>query len=297
MKNNEHENKLTPEQEKELFSRLEVSYSRSKNDVWEAMQKKMATKESSAEATPAKTVSINTRRKKLTYISAAASVVLVMSLGLFARFYTTTITVAAGEFKSHKLPDGSTIHLNAVSTIAYSPYWWRFNREVDLKGEAFFEVQKGKNFKVVSRLGATEVLGTTFNILARGNSYEVLCTTGKVRVSNQNNSKVILTPGQYARLEAKGLVKEAKAKVKDAMFAWRLQKFSYNTTPMTKVFGDLERHYNVKVNVETESVLKEYYTGNFKRSVTVEQALEIICSSFELSFEKKSDRLYIIKKN
>ncbi|WP_299456019.1 FecR family protein [uncultured Microscilla sp.] len=289
-KNNEHN--LTPEQEKELFSNLELSYSRSKSDVWDALQDKIDAQPPST-IQPVKNRSIG-KRQRLVYLSAAASLLLVLGLGLFARFYTTQVSVAAGEFVSHTLPDGSIIHLNAASTIAYAPYWWRFGRKVNLEGEAFFEVQKGKKFSVHSRLGTTQVLGTSFNILARGNAYEVLCKTGKVRVSNRQNNQVILTPGEYTKLQTSGLKKANDAKSQEAMFAWRLKKFVYNTTPLAKVFEDLERHYKVKIALKFAKVNEYHYTGLFKRSVTIDEALQIICYSFELNFKKQSKGEYVV---
>ncbi|EAY30702.1 FecR family protein [Microscilla marina] len=287
-KNNEHN--LTPEQEKELFSNLELSYSRSKSDVWDALQDKIDA-QTPATAKPTKNRGIG-KRRQLTYLSAAASLVLVLGLGLFARFYTTQVSAAVGELTSHTLPDGSIIHLNAASTIAYAPYWWRFGRKVNLEGEAFFEVQKGKKFSVHSRLGTTQVLGTSFNILARGNAYEVLCKTGKVRVSNRQSNQVILNPGEYAKLQASELVKQTDAQSKKTMLAWRLNKFMYNNTPLTKVFADIERHYNVKIDLS--KVKEHHYTGLFKRSVPVEKALQIICYSFELNFKKQSEGEYVV---
>lgn len=287
------ENNLTPEQEKEFFSQLELSYSRSKDDVWETLQGKL--EESPAQQTnaPAKTVSLSKRRQWLR-LSVAAVVLFVLGLGVFARVYTTQVSVVAGEFVSHTLPDGSVVHLNAASSIVYAPYWWRFSRKVNLEGEAFFEVQKGKNFSVISSLGTTQVLGTSFNILARGNAYEVYCKTGKVRVSHRQQSQVILTPGEHTKLVNKGLVKKADKKSQEAMLAWRMGKFVYNTTPLTKIFGDLERHYNVKITLKVDNLNEQHYTGVFKRSVSIEEALQIICYSFELNFKKQAEGEYLV---
>ncbi len=286
------ENNLTPEQEKALFSQLELSYSRSKDDVWEALQSKMEEPPANQES-PTKTISLNKRRQWIR-LSAAASLVLMLGVGLFARFYTTQVSVAAGKFASHTLPDGSVIHLNAASSIAYAPYWWRFSRNVNLEGEAFFEVQKGKNFSVISRQGTTQVLGTSFNILARGTTYEVYCKTGKVRVNYHRHSKVILTPGEHTKLVNKDLVKKADKKSQEAMLAWRMGKFVYNTTPLAKIFEDFKRHYNVKIDLKIDKLDEQHYTGVFNRNVTIKEALQIICYSFELNFRQEANGAYVV---
>jgi len=294
MKSNDPHKKLTPQQEQEFFAKLEVPYQRSKSEVWEKLASAMDDTPS-AEKKPADKV-IPLRRKSV-YISVAASFLLLLGVGMFARYYTKTIQVNAGQFTSHTLPDGSQIHLNAETEIAYAPYWWRFSRKVSLKGEAFFEVAKGKKFQVTSDKGVTEVLGTKFNIRARGAGYEVYCTEGKVRVSNRaTTSQVMLLPGQLAKLNNQQLEKGTKEIKQDVILSWRLKKFVYNTTPLEKVLRDIERHYDVKIQIDLPSINKYNYTGLFSRSISVEEALKIICLSFELTLESTSSRSFTIKK-
>lgn len=281
--------KPTNDIEKELFSKLEVSYSKSKGDVWDAIEKQIAS---------GKQEQVN--RGKIIqmfwiYRSVAAILLLGLCLGLFARFYTTSIILEGGKFTSHTLPDGSIVHLNASSRLAYSPYWWAFDRKIELEGEAYFEVEKGQKFSVYSKLGHTEVLGTKFNIYSRGTDYEVFCVTGKVRVLDKKNSEVILTPGNAAKLQGDGKLQKDIQGNTDTMIAWRLNKFNYNATPLSKVFGDVARHYNIKIKLADKKVGDLLFTGLFDRSPEAEKSLEIICTSFELSFKKKEEQVYYIK--
>ena len=70
-----------------------------------------------------------------------------------------------------------------------------FSRKVSLEGEAFFEVNPGKKFEVVSKFGKTIVLGTSFNIYSRNSSYQVTCMTGKVKViENTGRNEVSSAP-------------------------------------------------------------------------------------------------------
>lgn len=279
--------------EEQLFSKLELSYKKSKADVWSELSSMMDEAPAKAEATV-----VSPKAKSISWIplSIAASIVLFLSFGLFARLYTTTVEVGAGELSSHTLPDGSIVHLNAVSSIHYNPYWWRFNREVGLEGEAFFEVEKGERFTVISKLGATQVLGTKFNIYARGDAYEVFCETGKVQVSDSQLDKVILLPGEFAEIKANKVAKSTEQVQSIAVLAWRRGQFMYNTTPFAKVFSDLERQYDVIIKIEDQSIATENYTGIFERPEQVEEALKIISFGFDLTFEKKADGSYLIKK-
>lgn len=293
MENKEHDKDLTSAEEQALFSKLEFSYSKSKDDVW-------ATLNDVIEGDPKEIVTPEKEAKVIRMnwfsMSVAASMILLLSYGLFARFYTKTIAVDAGEFTSHVLPDGSQVHLNAMSSIKYAPYWWKFDRKVMLEGEAFFEVEKGERFSVHSALGITEVLGTKFNVYARDLDYEVYCESGKVGVSNAYADQVVLLPGESVSLNIEKLEKENAEDTKAAILAWRNNEFNYNTTPLSKVFADLERQYNITIELSEDGFATEGYTGTMTRPETVDKALEKILLVFDLEYEKKGESTYLIKK-
>ncbi len=279
-------NKNIEDQEKELFSQLKPSYSKSKEDVWASLEKTIT-----EDQTVQKTKTI--RFVWLKY-SAAASILIAIGLGLFARLYTTTVDVPAEQNSQHTLPDGSIVFLNAESSINYHPYWWSFNREVELNGEAFFEVEKGETFSVLSSMGSVEVLGTSFNIYNRDQTYTVYCKTGKVRVQNQQANEVILKPGQVTNAES--LARETTEDLNsEQIMSWRLNKFLYNTTPLTKVLEDFERHYGIKIDIHMNHINELHYTGLFKRDIGAEKALEIVSFSFDLIIEKTKENTYLVK--
>jgi transmembrane sensor len=274
-------------QEKKVFSKVEVNYSRSKEDIWANMEAKLETPKPSQ----AKIV-----RFRWAKIAAAASIVLLIGAGVFARLYTVNIEVPSGEFANHALPDGSTVYLNAESSVSYHPYWWSVNRLVELSGEAFFEVKKGSKFSVDSDLGTVAVLGTSFNIYHRDGDYRVFCLTGKVSVSDKKTSGVILLPGEGTILQPNEPIALEKMIVdEESALAWKNKKFVYHTTPLSKVIADLERHYNIKINSTVLDSEEAEYTGLFNRSVSIHEALEIICFSLDLEFEKKNENDYLIK--
>ena len=279
-------NKNIEEQEKELFSQLKPSYYKSKEDVWASLEKTITD-----DQTVQKT---NTIRFVWLKYSAAASILIAIGLGLFARLYTTTVDVPAEQNSQHTLPDGSIVFLNAESSINYHPYWWSFNREVELNGEAFFEVEKGETFSVLSSMGSVEVLGTSFNIYNRDQTYTVYCKTGKVRVQNQQANEVILKPGQFTNAES--LARQTTEDLNsEQIMSWRLNKFLYNTTPLTKVLEDFERHYGIKIDVQMNHINELHYTGLFKRDIGAEKALEIVSFSFDLIIEKTKENTYLVK--
>jgi ferric-dicitrate binding protein FerR (iron transport regulator) len=118
---------------------------------------------------------------------------------LFKESGAVLVATASGEKEIIELPDGSTVKLNAGSEITYLADGWDDERTLQLKGEAFFQVKKGSDFQVVTPTGTVTVLGTSFNVRARGEATEVICYTGKVRVQ-LDTVLATLTPGNAIRV-------------------------------------------------------------------------------------------------
>ena len=121
----------------------------------------------------------------LRWFTTAAAVVLIIFLGYSylngdgINTYATTIA----ENRVIDLPDDSSVTLNESSEISFSDDTWGEERRINLLGEAFFEVEKGKPFRVVTTQGMVEVLGTSFNVKARDSLFSVVCYEGLVRVN------------------------------------------------------------------------------------------------------------------
>jgi len=267
-----------------FFDNLKVTHNNPIEDIWKELSK-------SIEENPLQKESKVFRMK---WLKVAAAAILFIGIGSlsFMRLYSIDITSQKGEFTEHILPDGSQIELNAETSISYRPYWWSFNRELEVEGEAFFEVKKGSKFQVNSTNGSTLVLGTSFNIYARNDEYSVYCRTGKVKV-NHDNSTQILSPGEHTLLNGNELVKSIITE--DEAISWKLSKFVYNTTGLDKVFDDFERQYDVNIEVKNSDIYDLNYTGMFDRNITAEEALGMICLTFDLYYEKSSNFTYVIQ--
>jgi len=268
----------------ELFSMLRVPWSKAKSEVWEDTRVKMK---------PRSVIPLKPR-SLFWQVSVAAAVVITFGLGLFMKTYTTTVQTLTAQHLSTQLPDGSSVDLNAGSEISYHPYWWMLNRKVNLKGEAFFEVEKGSKFSVESSVGITEVLGTSFNILARNQRYEVTCFTGEVRVQAVSTSNsVILHPKEKAILRTGQLEVDEVTNVEDTR-AWLSNKIVFTSVLLKEVFQEIERQYSVKISVPQG--LTQVYTGSFDKNESLDNILKIICRPFELSVHKSSATEYRIDK-
>jgi len=289
--NKQHNTQWSDDDFMKSLPEIELSFSKSKEDVWSELSALIDEKETTETVQPKKQGQL----KQLNIVYAAAAViVLLLSTTAFLRLYTKTIAAGAGQHLTALLPDGSSIELNASSTIQYHPYWWRFNREVKFEGEGFFKVQKGQSFEVVSTKGRTIVLGTSFNIYARKNDYKVTCYTGKVRVvSVVSGESTDITPNQQAIIKTDGKVISHTEINTDETISWINDQFIFTGTPLYIVFEEIERQYGI--SIQTKEKLSYNYSGNFTRKQSADEVMHKVCLGLGLKYQKV-DGGYLVSK-
>ena len=277
-------NKGIKDQLKEnFFNKAEIPYGRSKSEVWESLSQKID------QSKPVKKSFFTTERIML---SIAATLMILLSIGAFMRFYTVTVTVPSGEQITETLPDGSRVKLNAQSVLSYHPYWWNISRFVGFEGEGFFEVAEGEAFKVRSVKGITEVLGTSFNVYSRPDAYRVLCVTGKVKVSSKNDESVVLTPDYEASIIGYEPISMRKVTSSKQEIGWTEGMFNFTAIPLKVVFYEIERQFNVRIIYNASEDLE--YTGFFSKDSEIEDVLKVVCKPFNLKYTKKAKQKFEI---
>ncbi|MCZ4693806.1 FecR family protein [Ancylomarina euxinus] len=262
---------------------IELPYSKSKDEIWNKM------------FTDIEDIQKPVRKIRSHWLiySLAASLLLVVACVAFMRFYTESIYCPKGQHLAVLLPDNSRVELNANSNLTYHPYWWRVSREVKFEGEAFFNISKGSRFEIVSRSGSTSILGTSFNIYTRKNTYKVSCFTGKVRVlSTLTQDEVILYPKDFASINRNGQIElETGINIKEKTM-WRDHIFFFTATPIHQVFEEIELQYDIRI--VKKDLAKILYTGNFKKSNSVDEILNWVCLPLGLEYSKVSSKKYIV---
>lgn len=220
------------------------------------------------------------------WAAAAAAILALAAVGYWwLKPEASLIATQIGEQLEGVLPDGSTYQLNAVGTLDYDETQWAERREVILQGEAFFQVEKGSVFTVLTPSGEVSVLGTSFNVWARGDQLEVVCYSGKVKVV-ASQSPVEIEAGQKAVLLEDGHLSTTNLQLTPTP-SWYRGWTDCEGLPLTRVFEELERQYQLRVNWENENY--RVYQGGFPND-DLEQALKFICDPMELDFELSSDK-------
>ena len=201
-------------------------------------------------------------RFRLLYLGAAAAIgLVVLMMTVFSESYDTTLQSDFAETKQISLPDGSTVQLNATSTLKYDKASWDENRTLFLEGEAFFDVEKGSKFTVATKNGTVSVLGTSFNVFTRKRDFSVLCETGRVEVKSKGKSK-ILTPNQKVTLNSKTLQFVERVSDSDKRSSWIKGIYNYRESTLEAVIADLERQLDLEIELPQGSN-STIFTGSF----------------------------------
>ncbi len=221
--------------------------------------------------------------------------VVALMIGAIYMFWNRTETISAGfgQQLTYALPDGSSVILNAGSEISFRPSGWENDREVQLRGEAFFEVEKGHPFEVIGALGKVEVLGTSFNVYAREEKFTAACFTGKVKVSfGKGQDEHMLSPGKGVSFQ-ENKVQIYNFEPKEAV-GWRNGDFVFEDVPLTQVLNELQRQYDIDIDLQAD-IKGRNYTGQFTNN-DLQSALQMICLPMELAYKlEESGKKVIIR--
>ncbi len=191
--------------------------------------------------------------------------------------YNTIETPKGGKFQI-KLPDGSKVWLNAASSLRFPTAFNGTKRQVELKGEAYFEVSpdKSKIFEVNTRNQVVQVLGTHFNINAYLDEPTVNTTLleGSVRVSDlRTNISQLLKPGEQSQLSEH--IEIINMKNTNEAVAWKEGYFQFDEADINTVMRQIERWYDVSVVYEGN--LPNYrFGGEIERNLSLLQVLKIL---------------------
>ena len=175
-------------------------------------------------------------------------IILLLSPLAYDAFSKKQIKTRPAEEKSVLLSDGTEVILNSDSELTYNRNYNKNNRSVQLIGEAYFSVQKGNiPFNVLTPYGKISVLGTSFNIRARNDGFEVGVNDGEVQVSN-GNSLINLSKGQLIDVKSEFLSSNIIQIPTNQYPDWLNRKFYCDETTLESLCLEIERTFDIKIN-------------------------------------------------
>lgn len=206
----------------------------------------------------------------------------------------TEATTQKGERKQLTLADGTKVWLNAESTLKYPSTFDGGIREVQLTGEAYFDVTHNPQqpFKVISGEVITKVLGTSFNVMAYSDAgnIEVSLDEGKVALSYSDNG-IELTPGHKA-IFSKNTHTFEESEINSEHNQWRNNIIDFNNVSLLSVVQTLERWYGKRIVINNKELNDCLITANFENP-TLPSVLEIVSTALELEITEKEGVYYI----
>jgi transmembrane sensor len=210
--------------------------------------------------------------------------------------YYTLSTPRARQQKL-SLPDGSIVWLNAQSTLKFPSAFTSTRREVNITGEAYFEVAKDAAHPFIVHINenAIEVLGTHFNVMAYQNeeSLETTLLEGSVKFTAGNNT-VLLKPGQQSQLAPGSNIKVNKNVDIEQVVAWKNGIQSFNNADIKTIMRQVERWYDVDVEYRG-TISTRQFSGEIPRDAKLTELLKLFdVNKIHFSIDVEQKKLIVL---
>lgn len=211
------------------------------------------------------------------------------------------VTAPLGSQAQMRLPDGTLVTLNAGSYLTYAQDFGVDNREVELQGEGYFEVapNEAMPFYVRSKNLQVKVLGTKFNFQDYPEDRQVIVSLleGKVALHNRIHQEAdrCLRPDERVVLDkSDGTMKIESTKRIKADINWRQGLLSFDEVLLSEVIQTLERSYNVRITLQTDSLAGYRFYGTFNRtSQSLKDVLEALKATGKIHYVLKDNHVVL----
>ena len=183
-----------------------------------------------------------------------------------------------GEYKL-VLADGTSVHLNAMSSLRYPVPFAADCREVELEGEGYFEVAKnGVPFVVKTRGMRVEVLGTTFTLSAYpdDDAYQATLVNGSVKVVADNGESLLLKPSQQVTLDANNGEMEVRTVDTSFYTSWIQGKINFKDQRLEDIMETLSRWYDMEVSYASQDIRDLRFGCSLDRHESIEPLLQLL---------------------
>lgn len=212
--------------------------------------------------------------------------------------YNRLIVPRGGEFVVI-LSDSTKVWLNAESELRYPASFRGAQREIYLKGEAYFEVRKNANtpFIVCTEVQVeVKVYGTKFMVSTYAENFvETVLVEGKVGIKSRAGKEFFLKPFERAIVDLeqeKTLIDSVDIK---PYISWVYGDFIFRNETLESIMAKLSRWYDVEVFFTSNDIKKFCFTGDMKRYSDIQDFLFFFEQISKIHFEVKGKTLIVSK--
>lgn len=209
--------------------------------------------------------------------------------------YHTLVVPRKGEYEL-KLSDGSTVKLNAESSVYYPTDFTGSERRVTITGEAYFDIAKNadKPFIVTVKGAEVKVLGTKFNVNAYDNEAVIRTTLEEGSVQVMKDGKTVsIKPGQQARLTSEGELVIVNNPNMNEVFAWTTGYFNFHGANIETIMRQVERWYDVDVVIEDK--IGQLFMAEIPRTVNAVDFFRILEATGWVKFTIEGRKVTVTK--
>lgn len=206
---------------------------------------------------------------------------LLESIGIGASATPLTVTTQVAELDTVELPDGSRTILAPSSSLRYTISPRSGPRELQLEGEAFFDVEHDaeRPFRVRTRSAVVEDLGTVFVVREYTGDARtrVAVRSGAAALRARDDSRaapVELRSGDGAYVDSSGTIARFTGDP-ESYGSWASGRFEFDAAPLPEVLAELARWYGVEFRMSDSTLKRQYFTGGFN-SDSLSRALAIL---------------------
>ncbi|MES2880604.1 MAG: FecR family protein [Bacteroidota bacterium] len=235
---------------------------------------------------------------------------------LVAAAHVSEISTKAGSRTKMVLPDSSVVWLNAGSKISYNSNFGVDKRDVQLSGEAYFDVQHSTvPFYLNTGNIKIKVLGTAFNVKSYPNekTVETSLVRGSLEITSPSRpgEKFILKPNEkLVILNESSRTKTNQTKKQNIVIlseltlttdsaiietAWVQNKLIFHDETLEAVARKMERWYNVRIDIKDENLTQKKVGGGPFENETVVQALTALQLAFNFNFTLNENTIVITR--
>ena len=208
-----------------------------------------------------------------------------------------TFTTAVGKRDSLRLPDGGRVVLGPASRIVVAAAYGRGTREVELHGEAYFDVVHDTTRPFVVRAGDVSVrdVGTSFGVRAEsGRLVRVVVTSGSVmlRSAATTDNGTVLAAGDVGTIHADGRITSGHTAAAGQYLSWMRDSLVFRDASLAEVSDELRRWYGVVLRVEDPSLAERHLTMTFAGD-PLDRVLRVIGLGLGADIERRGDTAFV----
>ncbi len=207
-----------------------------------------------------------------------------------------SLVIPVGYTYDVTLADGTRVTLNAGSRLRYPVEFLEDQREVELFGEAFFDVSKSSKPFVVKAAGSKiQVYGTRFNVkTSLQKSVETVLVEGKIGFQASGQEEIKVVPGEQVTYDMTSGKIDVRQVDTSYATAWLDGVFKYQDKKLNLVLEDISAWYGVDFELRTDITVIEV-TMNLGKKTPIDEVISFIELMTNCEFIKEGGH-YIVKK-